>query len=43
MQVSWRRAVAADIPRLLELYGPALAEQVELREAWSVAEVLRTA
>ncbi len=40
MEVSWRQAGAADIPRILELYRPALAEQVELREAWAVAEGL---
>lgn len=40
MVVTSRPAVAEDLPRLVELYGPALAEQVELREAWSVAEGL---
>ena len=40
MVVTSRPAVAADLPRLIELYHPALAEQVELREAWSVAEGL---
>ncbi len=40
MVVTSRPAVAEDLPRLIELYHPALAEQVELREAWSVAEGL---
>jgi ribosomal protein S18 acetylase RimI-like enzyme len=40
MHVSWRRAGADDIPRLVELYRPALAEQTELRDAWSFAEGL---
>lgn len=40
MVVTSRAVVAEDLARLIELYGPALAEQVELREAWSVAEGL---
>ena len=40
MNVSWRPAARDDIPRLVELYGPALAEQINLREAWAVAEGL---
>lgn len=40
MRISWRHATVTDIPRLVELYGPALAEQTELREAWAVAEGL---
>ena len=40
MVVTSRPAATEDLPRLVELYGPALAEQVELREAWSVAEGL---
>jgi GNAT superfamily N-acetyltransferase len=40
MEVTSRPAVPADLPQLIDLYGPALAEQVELREAWSVAEGL---
>lgn len=40
MNVSWRWATSADIPRMVELYVPALAEQTELREAWAVAEGL---
>lgn len=38
MEVSWRRADPSDVPRLVELYGPALAEQADLREAWAFAE-----
>ena len=40
MEVTSRPAVAADLPHLIDLYRPALAEQIELREAWSVAEGL---
>ena len=40
MNVSWRWATSADIPRMVDLYVPALAEQTELREAWAVAEGL---
>ena len=40
MNVAARPATVADLPRLVELYGPAIAEQIELREAWAVAEGL---
>lgn len=40
MDVSWRPAVAGDISRIVELYGPAQEEQTALREAWSVADGL---
>ena len=40
MNISWRPAARDDIPRLVELYGPALDEQINLREAWAVAEGL---
>ena len=40
MKVAWRYAATTDVPRLVELYGPALAEQTNLREAWAVAEGL---
>ncbi len=40
MDVSCRLARPDDIPRLEELYGPALREQIDLRGAWSVAEGL---
>ncbi len=40
MDVSCRPAQPDDIPRLEELYGPALREQSDLREAWTVAEGL---
>lgn len=40
IEVAVRPAATEDVPRLLELYLDALAEQVELREAWGVAEGL---
>jgi ribosomal protein S18 acetylase RimI-like enzyme len=40
MDVASRTAVEEDLPRLIDLYRPAIAEQVELREAWRVAEGL---
>lgn len=40
MIVESREATAGDIETLVALYGPALAEQIELREAWAVAEGL---
>ncbi len=40
MKVSARRAVASDLDRILELYGPAEQEQVDLCEAWAVADGL---
>ncbi|MEA2002823.1 MAG: GNAT family N-acetyltransferase [Actinomycetota bacterium] len=40
MDVSWRLAQPDDISRLVQLYGPALREQSDLREAWTVAEGL---
>ena len=40
MQVSWRRAVAADIPRLLDLYGPALAEHYQPNAVARASELM---
>ncbi len=40
INVTVRPAASEDVPYLLELYREALAEQVELREAWGVAEGL---
>ncbi len=40
MDVAARPAVADDLARILELYEPAENEQVELREAWGLAEGL---
>ncbi len=40
MEVASRTAIQDDLPRLTAMYRPALAEQVALREAWSVAEGL---
>ena len=40
MKVAARPATVDDLARLVELYGPAIAEQIELREAWAVAEGL---
>ncbi|MDJ0924676.1 MAG: GNAT family N-acetyltransferase [Acidimicrobiia bacterium] len=40
MEVSARPATLIDVARIVELYRPALDEQVALREAWSVAEGL---
>ncbi len=40
MEISARVARQPDIDRILDLYGPAEEEQVELREAWGIADGL---
>lgn len=40
MDVAARPATADDLARILELYVPAEAEQVDLREAWGIADGL---
>jgi ribosomal protein S18 acetylase RimI-like enzyme len=40
MDVAARPATADDVARILELYGPAEVEQIELREAWGIADGL---
>jgi L-amino acid N-acyltransferase YncA len=40
MDVSWRVASPADIPRIAELYELAKQEQTALREAWPIADGL---
>ena len=40
MKVTARPAVATDLVVIDELYGPAEAEQVELRETWGLADGL---
>ncbi|MDJ0954106.1 MAG: GNAT family N-acetyltransferase [Acidimicrobiia bacterium] len=38
MEIRQRPATPSDLDRVIELYGPAEAEQVELREAWGIAD-----
>ena len=40
MEIAARPATADDLARILELYAPAEVEQVELREAWGIADGL---
>ena len=38
MEISQRPAEPGDVEAIVRLYGPAEAEQVELREAWPIAD-----
>ena len=38
MDISQRPATPEDLDRIVEMYGPAEVEQVELRDAWGIAD-----
>lgn len=40
MNVAWRRALPEDLPTIARMYEPAEEEQVNLREAWGIADGL---
>jgi GNAT superfamily N-acetyltransferase len=40
MEIRQRPAIEDDLPRIVELYGPAEVEQVGLREPWGLADGL---